>query len=127
MIVYTIFGLVHLCLALGIKSHGGSIGWINMVDLYNDGARLMATLGLFYSILATLLVAAIGYTWWKAFRYYRDTGLDQKTFSEATKVASEYAYENREVIVQAAKDNPEAAQSFAQTATSFSFDHDEIL
>lgn len=122
MLMYSLFLLVHGALLVGYSDYGGSFGFIHMVELFSKKASVAGVLGLIYCIFTSLLVVAIILTWLRMFRYYRTSGLDKKTVGEAGKIAADYAYDNREVVVQAARDNPEAAASFAQTSASFAYD-----
>lgn len=120
LITYIIWGIILIVEAIGFDD-GGSVGWIQMIDLFSGtggGAKFAAVLGLIFSICATGMIALMFFIFIKLIKFYRSEGLQKKSFQEAAKFTAERANENRDVLIEAARENPELVQHAAGAAVS---------
>ncbi|KAH0795031.1 Secretory carrier-associated membrane protein 1 [Histomonas meleagridis] len=96
----------------------GSVGFIQMINLFGGPAGV-AIVSLVFCVLGCLDVAAMVFTFIKLIRYYKSEGLEKKAFSEASLIAAEKAKENKDTIVDVAKENPEFVANAASTITTY--------
>ncbi|KAH0794984.1 Secretory carrier-associated membrane protein 1 [Histomonas meleagridis] len=99
----------------------GSVGYIQMINLFGGPAGV-AIIALIFCILGTLDVAAMVFTFIRLFRYYKSEGLEKKAYGEAAVIAAEKAKENKDTIIDVAKENPEFVANAAATATTYAYE-----
>ena len=116
LITYGILFIVIAYIAIGINNYG-SVGWITAINVIGNNAGIGAFYFIF-SILITLVAVALGWTWYMAYKYFRNNDFSKKAIGEAAQKASDFAAEHREDIANAARDNPELAQAAAQQAAN---------
>ncbi|KAK8854119.1 hypothetical protein M9Y10_016669 [Tritrichomonas musculus] len=116
---YAIWGLFLAFNAIGMNE-SGSVGWIQTIDMFaaeGGGAKIVAVIGIIFSIAASGLFAFMVFIFIKLIKYYKDEGLEKRTYAEAGQYAAQKANENRDAILDAARENPDAARQIAGAAT----------
>ena len=116
---YIIWGLFLAFNAVGIEE-SGSVGWIQTIDMFTGKGgfcKFVAIVGLIFSLLATGLFAFMVFMLIKLIKYYREEGLEKRTYAEAGQYALEKANDNRDTIIEAARENPDAARQIAGAAS----------
>ncbi|OHS96288.1 hypothetical protein TRFO_37561 [Tritrichomonas foetus] len=79
---------------------GGSVGWIQMINLFAGGHGFIGFVALLVSLCFTVCVAGIAFYWLKCYRYYQTNGLSRSAFGEASAYATNYATENPDVMTE---------------------------
>lgn len=116
LFLYGVFLLIHAYMTIGAGGYfTGSTGYIKMADIF-EGSSVPGIFSLIYSILDTLACVGMGFTWFWCVRYYRSEGLVEKAKREAGKMALDYAVYHKEVIIEAAKENPDLVKKGAEYA-----------
>lgn len=102
---FAIWGIVIFWHAIGMDE-GGSLGWIQTIDLFSGGHGFAGFLGLLISVGLTTSVVGICFFWRKCYKYYKENGLQTSAFGEASTIAAKYARENPDVVTNLTSDVP---------------------
>ena len=82
-----------------------------------SAAKGVAIIGLLFCITGTLAAVAMVLTFIHLIKLWKSEGLQKMAFQEASKIAAEKAYENKDTLIEVAKDNPELVANAAQMAS----------
>jgi hypothetical protein len=111
LITYAIWWGILVFNLIGVED-GGSVGIIVAVNLTKEHGGLFA-IGLIFFLTGLADAAVLAWLFIKLVRFYRSEGLSKKAFAEAGAIAIEQASNNREALVGAALEHPEAVSNIA--------------
>jgi hypothetical protein len=114
LITYCIWWVILVISVIG-PSSWGAIGFYLVAGLYKKddqgkAATLQGTIGLIFAIIGLVDAAWLAFIFVRLCQFFRKEGLKQKAFVEAGHYAAEQAYNNRETLIDTAKEHPELAQ-----------------
>ena len=115
MITYVIWFAFLVMNVIGWKDNG-TLGFIQTFDMFS-AAKGVAIIGLLFCITGTLAAVAMVLTFIHLIKLWKSEGLQKMAFQEASKIAAEKAYENKDTLIEVAKDNPELVANAAQMAS----------
>lgn len=115
MVTYFIWFAFLVLNLIGINGNG-TLGYIITFDLFG-AAKGVAIIGLLFCITGTLVAVAMVFTFIHLIKLWKSEGLEKKAFQEASKIAAEKAYENKDTIIETARENPELVANAAQMAS----------
>lgn len=97
LFTFAIWGLIIAWHTIGI-SEGGTVGWIQTIDLFLGKHSFVGFLGVVVSLAYTTCVAGVIYYWIKCWNHYKKNGLKSKAFGEASTLAAQYASQNQNMF-----------------------------
>jgi hypothetical protein len=92
---------------------GGSVGLIVSIDLSSKHHGGLFAIGLIFFLTGLADAAVLAWLFVRLVQFYRAEGLSKKAFAEAGQIALEQAANNREALVGAALEHPEAVSNIA--------------
>lgn len=117
LFIYGICTLVHLELLISLgDTMSGSIGILLLLDSFGTDASFLTIFSLIYVITEGLCTFGYCWTWYSAFKYYRVEGLDKNLAAETRQAAVNLAAQHKDVLIQAAKDNPELVKDLVASS-----------
>jgi hypothetical protein len=99
----------------------GGVGLIAMINCYSKGHPGQGTISLFFCLAGAADAAGLVWAFFQMMKFYKAEGLRGRALAEVSHFAAERAYENRDVLAQAARDNPELTTSLATSAASSAY------
>jgi hypothetical protein len=117
MILYAIWWAILVVALIGIGG-GGSVGMIIMINLYSGHKGGQGTIALIFFIAGTADALGLAYAFLQLIRFYKAEGLQGKAMSEVGQFAAQQAVENKDLLADAARENPELVGSIAANAYS---------
>ena len=118
LVTYAIWIAVLILSVIGLDQFG-SVGFIQMISLFGTSAKFTAVIALIFCILGAAIGVCMVLSYIRLIHYWKKNGIKRKAFQEASVLAAEKAYENKDTIAEVAKDNPELVASAAKTAASY--------
>lgn len=116
--VYFLYFALLVFNVIGIASNG-AIGIISVIDLFAAGKVLQGVFGIIFVVAGILDICVMVIVFISLIAYYKQEGLDKKAFAEAGQFAAEKAMENRELLAEAAMNNPGLVMDAVATAYSY--------
>jgi hypothetical protein len=110
LVTYCIWWIILVISVIG-PPDWGAVGFYLVAHLYKADdhgkkASLQGTIGLIFALIGLADAAWLAFVFVRLCQFFRKEGLKQKAFSEAGKYAVEQAYNNKEGLIEAAREHP---------------------